>query len=313
MDFPVFDLHCDTSNELIGCGYHPKAGLRSNSAHIDLRRAAAFPAYAQCFACFTTYGLAEDVEELFRQKYQAVIAEVQSNSDLIRQAFSVKDIEENAKAGLFSAVLTVEGPCGFGFDASKLQGLRDMGFLIGSLGWNESNPLTGSNATGEGLTDLGREYVKEMQRVGMAVDVSHISDQGFWDIMDMTTRPVFATHSNSRALCPHPRNLTDDMFRAIVHSGGVAGINLYADFLGKAPTLDTVCDHVLHFLELDPAGRHIALGGDLDGIDATPEGFGGVQDYPALAQRLLQRGLDETQVRNIFWNNAIEALRRATE
>lgn len=313
MDFPVFDLHCDTSNELIGCGYHPKSGLRSNNSHIDLQRAAAFPAYAQCFACFTTYDQAEDVEALFRLKYETVISEVEKNGDLIRRAFSVADIEKNAKAGLMSAVLTIEGPCGFGFDAARLADLRRMGFLMGSLGWNESNPLTGSNITGEGLTGLGREYVKEMQRVGMAVDVSHISDQGFWDIMEITRRPIIASHSNSRWVYHHRRNLTDEMFLAIAQGGGVAGINLYADFLSEKPGLDTVCDHIFHFLELDPSGRHIALGGDLDGIESTPKGFGGVQDYPKLAQRLLERGLDEKIVRNIFWSNALEALRRATE
>lgn len=309
-NFPVFDLHCDTSNELIGAGYYPKSQLRSNPCHIDLERAMKLGGYAQCFACFTTDGLADDVEALFALKRDTILEQISKNDDLIRQVFSAKDIEENQKNGLMSAILTIEGTCGIGFDPARLEELKKQGFVITSLGWNEKNPLTGSNVTCGGLTDLGKAYLKEAQRLGIAVDVSHISDEGFWDIINLTQAPVIATHSNSRAVCAHRRNLTDDMFRAICETGGVAGINLYTEFLGNNATLDTVCDHIFHFLQLDPSGRHIALGGDLDGIESTPEGFGGVEDYPALAARLLARGLDESTLRNIFWQNAIDALKK---
>ena len=133
----------------------------------------------------------------------------------------------------------------------------------------------------------------------------------FWNIIDITEGPVVATHSNSRSVCDVSRNITDDMFRAICATGGVAGINLYADFVGKKPDVDTLCDHVCHFLELDPEGKHISLGGDLDGCDVIPEGFHGIEDYPKISNRLLQRGLTEEMVYNIFWNNALEVMKRA--
>jgi membrane dipeptidase len=123
--------------------------------------------------------------------------------------------------------------------------------------------------------------------------------------MDITKAPIIASHSNSRAVCDVSRNLTDDMFRAICQSGGVAAINQYAAFVGETPDLDTVCDHIFHWLELDPDGKHIALGGDLDGCDKLADGFDGIQSYPALAHRLLERGLTEQMVRNIYWNNAM--------
>ena len=123
--------------------------------------------------------------------------------------------------------------------------------------------------------------------------------------MDMTERPIIASHSNSRMVRDVSRNLTDEMFRAICNTGGVAGFNLCADFVGENPTVDTACDHIFHLLELDPAGTHIAIGGDLDGISTMPEGFFGVQDYPKLAKRLLERGLDETILNQIFWSNAL--------
>lgn len=310
MNIPVFDLHCDTANELIGLGGTDCSDLKKNSVHIDLERAGKLAGYAQCFACFTSISKTYNPVDMFERKLAAIHRELEKNHNIIRQVYSAKEIEENSKNGIMSAVLTIEGPAGFGFDPELLEDLYKIGFRITSLGWNEKNILTGSNVTGGGLTDLGREYVKEAQRLGMIVDVSHISDEGFWDIMDITEAPVIATHSNSRAVCDVSRNLTDEMFLEICKTGGVAGINLYPVFVGKDATLDTVCDHIFHFLELDPSGKHIALGGDLDGCDSLPQGFRGVQDYPKLADCLFARGLEEATLYNIFWNNAIGVMMR---
>lgn len=311
MNFPVFDLHCDTALELIGLGSGKTSDLRTNQVHIDLERAKAHCGYAQCFACYTTTNMSYNPVDVFEKQLSAILREIEKNHDVIRVAYSSDEIEENLNNGLMSAVLTIEGTAGFGFDPALLEDLSKIGFRICSLGWNENNPLTGSCVTGGGLTDQGREFVKELQRLGMIVDVSHISDEGFWDIIDITNGPVIATHSNSRSLCAVNRNLTDDMFLAICSTGGVAGINLYPVFLGQNATIDTACDHVFRFLELDPDGKHIALGGDLDGVDTLPAGFAGIQDYTRLSDRLLQRGLSEEMLYDIFWNNALEVMRRA--
>lgn len=309
MNFPVFDLHCDTALAMLGADFRAQGRLRKNSFHIDLERASKYPGYAQCFACFTSplekLPGRYTVEDMFERELSVLLREFNDNHDLIRQAFNAKDILENQDEGRMSAVLTIEGPAGFGYDPALLENLWQIGFRITNLGWNEKNPLTGSHKTGEGLADLGREFVREAQRLGMLVDVSHISDKGFWDIIDITTGPVIATHSNSRFMCDNSRNLTNDMFMAICKTDGVAGINMCADFVGPNATLDTVCDHIIHFLELDPSGKHIALGGDLDGVDQFPEGFAGVQSYDALAQRLLDRGVGRDTVMDIYWNNAI--------
>lgn len=310
MNIPVFDLHCDTANVLSGFGGTPICELRSNNAHIDLDRAGRLDGYAQCFACFTSTSKKYDPITAFEKKLASIIREVEINPDLIRIAYGADDIEENRRQGLMSAILTIEGPAGFGFDPELLGDLYNVGFRITSLGWNEKNVLTGSNVTGGGLTDLGKAYVREAQRLGMLVDVSHISDEGFWDIMDITQAPVVATHSNSRAVCDVTRNLTDDMFLQICKTGGVCGINMYTAFVGQNPTLDHLCDHILHFIELDPTGKHIALGGDLDGCDTLCEGINGIQDYPALADQLLKRGVPDATVRDIFWNNALEVFRK---
>ena len=313
MNVPVFDLHCDTALTLLGETRNEAGSLKKNNLHIDLERASQLEGYCQCFACFTTPMMQEwdklSPIVIFERELATIQREVDKNKRSIAFAYTMADVEDNREKGKMSAILTIEGPAGFEFDPELLENLYQIGFRITTLGWNESNVLTGSNVTGGGLTDRGREYLQEAQRLGILVDVSHISDQGFWDIMECTKAPVIATHSNSRALCGHSRNLTDEMFRAICQTGGVAGINQYADFLGEHSTLDTVCDHIFHFLELDPTGKHIALGGDLDGCQRLSQGFEGIQSYPALADRLMERGLNEQLLRDIFWNNAMNVLR----
>lgn len=316
MNFPIFDLHCDTAYALLSREeLMVDKQLKSNQLHIDLERAAKLPGYCQCFACFTTpleqLPPKMTVIDLFERELNGILNEIGKNPDVMQQAFSVDDIRANQEKGIMSAVLTIEGPAGFGFDPSLLEMMHAVGFRISTLGWNEDNLLTGSHKTGNGLTDSGREYVRECQRLGILVDVSHLSDRGFWDIMEMTQAPVIASHSNSRAVWDTSRNLTDDMFRAICQTGGVAGINLYTRFLGERVTLDTVCEHIFYFLEMDPEGEHISFGGDLDGCEELPAGFVGVESYPALVQRLLHRGAGEKIVQNICWNNALGVMERA--
>lgn len=309
MNFPVFDLHCDTAYALLGQDRNSAGSLRNNEYHIDLERAKTLPGYAQCFACFTTPEMVQWCRTspitMFERQIATIQREVDKNSDLISIAYTADEIRQNREAGMMSAVLTLEGTAGFGYDPALLEDLQMIGFRTVTLTWNEQNVLAGSHKTGGGLTEQGREFVKEAQRVGMIIDVSHISDEAFFDIMDMTNGPVLASHSNSRSVCDHSRNLSDDMFRAICRSGGVAGINQYAPFVGDNANLDTVCDHILHWLELDPEGKHIALGADLDGCDTLVDGFDGIQSYPALAARLLERGLTVEMIENIYWNNAL--------
>ena len=310
MKFPVFDLHCDTAYTMLGKSYRELGDLRRNNLHIDLEKAGKLSGYAQCFACFTTPKENIDPVVLFERELATILSQIEKNKDKIRLAYSANDVQKNFEKGLMSAILTLEGTAGFGYDPDMLEDLYKVGFRITSLGWNEKNTLTGSHVTGGGLTEQGRDYVHTAQKFKMLIDVSHISDEGFWDVMDITDGPVIATHSNSRAICNVSRNLTDDMFRAICSTGGVAGINFFPEFLGTDVSLDTVCDHIFHFLELDPTGKHIALGGDLDGVAALPRGFRDVSDYNALAEALLTRGLDVKMVQDIFWNNILGVMGR---
>lgn len=316
MKFPVFDLHCDTALQLLGKDRNTPDRLDKNALHIDLERGASLPGYAQCFAMFTSPLMrcpdGVSVIGMFERELAVLLNQVEANADKIRIAYSADEIEENRKQGIISAVLTIEGTAGLDYNTEILDDLYNIGFRITTLGWNEQNPLTGSCKTGDGLTEKGRGYVRWAQKVGMVVDVSHISDKGFWDIIDITEKPIIASHSNSRALCDVPRNLTDEMYAALCKTGGTTGINLYPGFLGENVDLDTVCDHIFHFVDIAGSDRHISLGSDMDGIDVLPAGFNGVQDYPKIAERLLQRGLSDDSIMNIFWNNAVGVIKKCS-
>ena len=188
MNIPVFDLHCDTALVLLGQSLNEAGSLGKNQLHIDLERAAGLEGYCQCFACFTTPMMREEQGVspivVFERELATIQREVDKNKRLISFAYSMAEVERNREKGKMSAILTIEGPAGFDFDPELLENLYQIGFRVTTLGWNEQNVLTGSNVTGGGLTEKGRAYVRQAQRLGMLVDVSHISDEGFWDIID---------------------------------------------------------------------------------------------------------------------------------
>ena len=314
MNIPVFDLHCDTACALLGKNLRQCGSLLENPYHIDLKRAGTLPGYAQIFACYTSPECPEcesiSPTELFEREMVSVLREVERNAELIELCYDPQQIENNLKNKKMSAVLSIEGPAGFGYDPELLEDLYNIGFRMTTLCWNESNPLTGSHLTGGGLSEQGRAYVREAQRLGMIVDISHISDEAFWDVMRISNVPVIASHSNSRAVHAHSRNLTDEMFLEICRSDGVVGLNMFKTFVGGTGDINALCDHVLHWLSLDATGDHIALGGDLDGCNELVDGFEGVQSYTVLADVLLQRGIPEGIIEKIFWKNAIEVMKR---
>ena len=191
----------------------------------------------------------------------------------------------------------------------RLEEAHAMGVRAVNPTWNHVNALSGTNAEEpeRGLTPQGRAFVRKMERLGMLVDVSHLSDPGFWDVVEELSGPFFASHSNARAVFSHPRNLTDEQFTAIIDHNGVVGLNLYANFLGERADLDTAIAHLEHWLELG-GERTVALGGDLDGCSSLPEGITGIQDLDRLWERLLQRNYSEALVRALFFENLMRVV-----
>lgn len=294
MKFPVFDLHCDTAVEL----YLQQKSLRHNDLQVSLERAAKLRSYRQVFAFCCVY----DRTGAPLPQQRAELLFWQALEDFYEMLRHTAGVDPAAPDARF--LLSVEGPEVIDCDPAGLEELRAQGIRMSTLTWNYRNALAGSCMTGEGLSDRGRAFVREAQRLGIVLDVSHLSEKAFWDLVDITTKPIVASHSNSRACCDNPRNLTDDQFRAIRDLGGVVGMNLYAPFLNGSGSaaFDDVRRHLEHWLALGGENT-VALGGDLDGCDVLPAGFTGVDDYNALGE-YLTASFGEDRIAAMFTGNA---------
>ncbi len=324
MNIPVFDAHCDTIAE----AHTHSCGLRNNKLHIDLKRGGSFAPYAQVFAIFTrpwpekidwqNIDYSKDwpqevLVSLCGELLDYLLSEFEKNADILTHCKSTADADKAAKEGKIAAFIAIEGAELIGCDLNRLETAYGRGVRFINLCWNFDNALCGAanGPTKGGLTKRGAEFVNQMQKLGMAVDLSHASERTFWDVAEIAKRPIIAGHSNSKTVCNNARNLTDEQFKALISLKGAAGLNLCQDFLnesGKA-NIDDIIRHAEHFLELG-GEKTVCLGGDLDGIDTTPEGITGIESYGEIYNALLRRNYPEDLVRDIFYNNLIEVLER---
>lgn len=301
-------------------------GLRENKLHVDLKRGMSYSPYAQVFAVFTrpveswtqldySKDWPSDVlKQIGGELLNLLLFEFEKNSDVLTLCKSATEIKKAAENGKIAALIAIEGAELIGCDIVGLERAYEKGVRLINLCWNYDNALCGAanSPTRSGLTKRGAEYVRKMQEMGIVVDLSHASEQTFWDVAEITRRPIIAGHSNSRAVCDTPRNLKDEQFKAIVNLGGVAGLNLYPDFLkqnGEA-SVDDIIRHAEHFLELG-GEKALCLGGDLDGIECTPKGITGIESYGEIYDAMLKRNYPETLVRDIFYNNLFDVLEAA--
>ena len=319
----VWDLHCDTLSELRHAEQAgtPKSFAR-NDLHIDLEKLQKGDYMLQCFAAFINLAdptpgadpLVTALEEIdifkrIMKAYPLAIAPV----------YTAADLRRNAEAGKISAMLTVEEAGCCKGSLGVLRRLHELGVRMMTLTWNHPNELAAPNAnpggplvpnTETGLTETGLAFLAEMERLHITVDVSHLSDKGFWDIVEHGTRPFAASHSNCRALAPHNRNLTDAMIRALADRGGVVGLNYYSAFLDADPahpdscrsTVELIAKHAAHFKQVGGA-QIISLGSDFDGID-DPHQLETAADLPLLADALRREGFTEDEVEGVYWRNA---------
>lgn len=283
------DGHCDTIVKLAENG----GSLLKNDTHIDIERMKLLGAPVQVFALWLDpcyYAVALKKTMVYLEFYYS---ELTKNRREIAPVYRYGDILENKQNGKISAVLSIEGGEALEGEISLLSVYYRLGVRMMTLTWNHRNALADGVAesqTGGGLTKFGKQVMDRMQDMGMIVDVSHLSDQGFWDVQKRMKKPFIASHSNARSICDVPRNLSDEALRAIAYSGGVVGLNLYPSFLAKNKEADMsdIWRHLDHMLEV--AGEDgVALGGDFDGVDALPKGIAGVEDYPNFLICLQQR------------------------
>jgi len=339
----IIDMHCDTISEIRHRRVRKRedCGLRENHLHIDARRLKENGYLLQCFALFVSLrgcgaidgqGSSQpdkawaDAQELCRLYQQ----EMARNTDLLQQVVNAGDLEQCRQTGKVGAMLTVEegGVCGGSME--RLEELYAMGVRMLTLTWNFPNELGHPNINAlnsrngyqslfwadavHGLTETGRAFVRRMEELGMLVDVSHLSDKGFWDVVETGTRPFVASHSNARAVCPCVRNLTDEMIRALAERGGVMGLNFCADFLRTMPEgepnpgrLEDVVAHARHILRTGGEDC-LGLGSDFDGID-TNEALPGAQSMEKLWEAMKRGSFTERQLDKIFYENVLRVLR----
>lgn len=284
----VFDLHCDTLDRLAlsgdatvpggfaehdaGVPRERMSSLADNDAHVSLARTAAYD-WCQCFAAFIPDALRGDAAWAFYQRIRAFFERsCEQHAVRLAPVRSTEQMEAALAAGKMAGMLTVESAAFLADDGTaetRLDALAADGVRMMTLTWNGANALGSGNDTREGLTPFGRVAVREMERRGIVVDVSHLNDAGFKDVCAVAERPFAASHSNARAVCGHPRNLADWQLRELADRGGIAGLNFCRDFLSDThadPTQDDVLRQVDHVLEV--AGEHVlALGSDYDGCD----------------------------------------------
>ena len=326
----VIDMHCDTIG---GLYMQDKKGqdhqnILSNQMNIDLEKMEKGDYLAQCFAMFVPFNVENPFEtcmEMIDRFYQ----EIEAHPGKIALARNGEELEQNAASGRMSAILTIEEG---GVTKGNLAYLRDfyrLGVRMITLTWNFENgigypnfvrsehPDFKSPNTKDGLTPFGIEMVKEMNRLGIIVDVSHLSDAGFYDVLKYTTGPFVASHSNARAVCNHCRNLTDDMIRELAQRGGVMGINYAADFLREVPegeeNFSYIADMVKHIKHIVEVGGIdcVGLGSDFDGIPQNLE-MKDASYLPQLAQALAAEGFSEADIEKIFYKNVLRVFKEVT-
>jgi membrane dipeptidase len=223
-----------------------------------------------------------------------------------------EDLQCLKKDPLLRIVLSIEGGEALEGRLSTLRIFYQLGIRSLTLTWNQRNQLAdgmGETVTKGGLTTFGREVVREMNRLGMLIDIAHLSEAGFWDVLSLSEQPVAVTHACCAALHEHARNLTNEQLQALAENEGIIGINYCPHFLGKQKKI--TLDHVIAHLEyaVSVAGiNHVGLGSDFDGIDKTPQGLEDVAKVPALIEKMLQRGWHEEEVKKIMGGNFIRVL-----
>ncbi len=317
----IVDLHCDTIMRFYEGGH-----LRDlEGGHVDLEGLRRGETLAQCFAIFVpTYGaaerhgVAEDAAGYFDRAYAAYLRELELCRDSIAPAYCVADIEKNSREGKISAVLTVEDGVTLDGRIENVDEYFKKGVRMVALTWNYENSL-GYPQSGDpekhmlGLKPFGIEAVRRMNELGIAVDVSHLSEGGFWDVAKYSKKPFIASHSCCRALCDIGRNLTDEQLRAVADSGGVVGLNYCNYFLhpvadkeDRFTAVSELLRHLVHMVNV-AGSDHVALGSDYDGIGSELE-WGGCGNQQVLA-RAIERRFGAETAEKITHRNALRALR----
>lgn len=304
-----FDLHCDTMTE---CFVHDKH-MEENDLHVDCRRAERFETYVQCYAVWMPDQIrGPQAFQRFCQVADRFSQEIGRNQESMVQLSESDDLAAHKRK--HGAILTIENAAALGGKLENIEELARRNVKLCSLTWNGENELgRGVRAPGSyGITEFGREAVRELEKHGIIVDVSHASPELFFDVAEIAKRPFVATHSNAQKICKNARNLTDEQFAVIRDRGGLVGLNLYRGFLHDNPeraSLEDVFRHAEHFLSLGGADV-LAFGADWDGGAKQDFVASGIETIPELYEIFLRHNYSETLLDKIFYKNAADFFKK---
>lgn len=312
----LIDMHCDTLSKL--CHQRNMGDLYDNACEVNIKKLQAAGSMVQFFACFTCYKDYLNYDLCYKDVLSMIAyfeKQEEKYGDKIQKLSNGCDMEKCLENKKISAVLTVEEGGVLNGKHKRLDDLYQKGIRLITLTWNYENCLGHPNSKDskimeKGLKPFGREIVERMEELGMIVDLSHSSDGTFWDVLDMAKKPVIASHSCCRSLCPHPRNLSDQMIRCLAENGGICGLNFYGAFLGTATEsrMEEMTAHLLHMIRYG-GSDFPAIGTDFDGFDGMNH-----MDIPDISfmerlwERLRKKGISEEQLDKIWYKNAMRIL-----
>jgi membrane dipeptidase len=306
----IVDSHCDSIQQVDIRRHGIVNPYNYSNKHQQLQFVAAFCSWP-----------GDDAEKCFRRAVRYIghfKLRMEIEKDKVEQVYTYADIERAFAAGKHAALLTIEGGTGIVGSAQVFRDFYAAGVRVFGMTWL-CNDLCASTRrdNGEddyGLTDLGREIIEVGNELGMIFDVSHMSDKSFWDVAPLVKKPIIATHSNFRALCGHPRNLTDDMTREIIRQDGMIGLNFYPKFICDDPAesdIAALLRHLEYCLSLG-GENNIGFGGDVDGTSGKyPKGLDETSSiHDRIIEYMLSHNYSEELVRKVAGENYLNFLKK---
>jgi len=307
----IADGHCDSLGDLL-------SGKRDlvfagNSGHWDLTRARRGKVGLQFMAAYIEPEYKPALATLRGLEYiESALKFIDTNREEVFLIKNKSDLERLGTGSEIGLLINIEGGEILGENLFLVDLIYRLGVRSIGLTWNQRNAIAdGAGEIGSrgGLSKFGFEVISRMNTLGMLVDVSHINEAGFWDVIRCSRQPVIASHSCSRKLCDHFRNLTDQQLRALAEKKGMVGVNFCPDFLSDTgtATIDTVVDHICHIA--DTAGvDSVGFGSDFDGIEQPPQGMEDVSKLPLLIEKLQKRGFSGEEIAKISHGNFVRVL-----
>lgn len=304
--YALIDLHCDTLTDwkYTSTGNpdtldDPKRVLSLSSIPKDVH-------WAQFYAIFIPDKIrGQDAINYFEFNRDSFYRQMKQFSDRVMPCRTADDMKLAWNKGKTAAFLTVENGSALAGELSRAKILADEGVKAITLVWNGENELGSGHTTEHGLSDIGKAMISELEKQKIIVDISHLNDSGFYDLLKFAKKPFIASHSNARSICSHKRNLTDDMIKEMVQRDCIIGLNYFVKFIkddGDVKGLDDLFRHVEHFFKLG-AEKNLALGSDFDGA-VLPKCLNTPSNAAGLYQYFLSKGLSQEQTQAIMYKNA---------